>query len=183
MSLVSQIEAAVEGLISLNSGIVRTHPDSASVVIALERIRAYRNVLATIERLKKDAPPASRVEMFIEQVNMACGRPVGDTVVRFVGIMCAKLKMNVHKGGWHDDTTESLVNRLEEEVIELKQEFSTSLLMKIDQVESHEDRKEFRLDRSRRIAREAADVANFAMFIADVEGGLVEGIDHLVAPK
>jgi hypothetical protein len=80
----------------------------------------------------------------------------GETTIRpevmaFAVLMETKLYMNDHKGGWRNDTPEALLERLYEEVDELKE----ALLVK-----------------SVRIANEAADVANFAMMIADVGGFL-----------
>lgn len=67
----------------------------------------------------------------------------------FVKHMEIKLKENDVKGGWDDCSLDYLMMRLEDEVFELKQEiFKTS----VD---------------SDKIFSEAADVANFAMMIAD----------------
>lgn len=63
----------------------------------------------------------------------------------FARVMEKCLRENDHKPGWQSDTLEELLERLEEEVDELK---SGRL--------SNED-----------VIREAADVANFAMMIAD----------------
>jgi NTP pyrophosphatase (non-canonical NTP hydrolase) len=63
--------------------------------------------------------------------------------------MEAKLKENDHKGGWDNCQYRYLLDRLREEVDELIQAFW-------DQEKTTED-----------IVSEAADVANFAMMIAD----------------
>ena len=66
--------------------------------------------------------------------------------------MAEKLAANTHKGTWKHDDAFRLLVRLREEVEELHRAIET--------------------EGSAAIAREAADVANFAMFIADVVGGL-----------
>ena len=73
----------------------------------------------------------------------------------FWSLMEQKLRENEHKGGWAGDSPISLWKRLREEANELMAEIVAG--SEIDPQE---------------IAREAADVANFAMMIADVCGGL-----------
>ena len=90
-----------------------------------------------------------------ELVEMATPDPVRPEVKRFAEIMEGRLKENYHKPGWKDDKVSSLLGRLIEETGEL-----TIAMM----------RSEFS-----GVCREAADVANFAMMIADVCGGLAEG--------
>lgn len=77
-------------------------------------------------------------------------------VVDFAHAMEARLAANDHKGGWKEDSPAQLHARLVEEIAELEGEHSV------------------RSERwnPRRILAEAADVANFAMMIADVCGGL-----------
>lgn len=73
--------------------------------------------------------------------------------------MRKKLRANTHKGGWQNDTPEALIVRLREEVDELEE-----------------------LIREGRpgVYGEAADVANFAMMIADVVSvqQLAEALDN-----
>ena len=77
----------------------------------------------------------------------------------FADAMEAKLKANDHKGGWDADEPVELLRRLREETAELaklvKPTGGISLVM---------------LDDPERVAilAEAADVANFAMFIAEL---------------
>lgn len=71
----------------------------------------------------------------------------------FSSLMESVLRDNDHKGGWEDESADSLLVRLDEERLELQRA-----------VESNRP--------SRVIARKAADVANFAMMIADVVGGI-----------
>jgi NTP pyrophosphatase (non-canonical NTP hydrolase) len=75
-------------------------------------------------------------------------------VLAFAEVMESKLDENRHKGrtGWRHMTPSWLLERLQVETRELERAMKTK--------------------NSRDIAREAADVANFAMFIADKFGGL-----------
>ena len=73
-------------------------------------------------------------------------------VKRFTRVMRQKLEENRDKGGWQSIGKGQLLCRLDEEVEELKQA--------IRQRRRHD------------VTREAADVANFAMFIADNFGKL-----------
>ena len=59
----------------------------------------------------------------------------------------AKLLENAAKGTWKNESIEDLIKRMEEEVIELKEAVQSGAYTEI--------------------VRECADVANFAMFIAD----------------
>lgn len=79
-----------------------------------------------------------------------CIRPV---VGRFVEALETKLDANEHKGGWQNDTPQALLARLREETDELAAA-----------IESGAD--------AAHILGEAADVANFAMMVADVCGSL-----------
>lgn len=71
-----------------------------------------------------------------------------DQVKWFAEQMEAKLQENDHKGGWENCSVEYLLNRLNEEAQELFYATETPNSMET-------------------IIREAADVANFAMMIAD----------------
>ena len=84
-------------------------------------------------------------------------RPV---VRAFAEAMELKLRENDHKPGWKDDDPEILVDRLMEEVGELQYE-----------VEGLSSNREWPGEREK-VLREAADVANFAMMVADVVGSL-----------
>ena len=91
-----------------------------------------------------------------------------ESVRRFAEQMELKLRANEHKGGWQSDLPEDLIDRIEEEIAELRasvnDEFFTAALGPSE---------ERRIAR-RRIAREAADVGAFAMMVADVCDGLTE---------
>lgn len=74
-------------------------------------------------------------------------------VLAFARLMEQQLRAIDHKPGWQNDTPKALMQRLDEEV----QELDEALIHSREQ-----------------IAKEAADVANFALMIADVSGCLGE---------
>lgn len=83
----------------------------------------------------------------------------------FAGRMKAKLAANAHKGdrdGWRCDPPHALLRRLREEVKELADLIDVALV--------NDDGTD--PDFADKVADECADVANFAMFIADVAGGV-----------
>lgn len=81
-------------------------------------------------------------------------------VAAFAQATEARLRANDHKPGWKGDDPGRLMERLREEVDEVRDELSPT-------------------SRSREyIAAECADVANFAMMIADVCGGLAAMAPH-----
>lgn len=77
----------------------------------------------------------------------------------FADLMEAKLRANDHKPGWKTDHPLDLLSRMRQEVGELGQELVAG---------SRTTRDAHQL----RVGAEAADVANFAMMIADVCGAL-----------
>lgn len=76
-------------------------------------------------------------------------------VEKFSEVMLRKLNENDDKGGWEECSYEYLIKRLGEEVAEL------AAITPMGFGKS---------DRHRMLAEEAADVANFAMMIADNAG-------------
>lgn len=91
-------------------------------------------------------------------------------VVAFAGLMEAKLRENDHKPGWQTDLPQTLYSRLEDECQELAMRlgaFGQHLLT--------DSTTQGMLDQ---IGSEAADVANFAMMIADVCGALPAARSH-----
>lgn len=76
-------------------------------------------------------------------------------VARFAELMEQKLRGNDHKGHWRGASLSYLIARLREECGEL----IDAVLYEEDSTPGH-------------ITEEAVDVANFAMFIADVAGAL-----------
>jgi len=83
------------------------------------------------------------------------------TVLKFAVAMERKLVENDHKGGWKDCTNVYLFRRLKTETKELKEQ------IKIYKKESQKPGEYTGLTSMMEIKKEAADVANFAMMIAD----------------
>ena len=98
-------------------------------------------------------------------------------VQKFAAIMEVQLKTNDHKGGWHGEESEWLIARLREETDELEEALSALHRMERDlkrirdPFESEVLIRDIHSQRMK-VAREAADVANFSMFSVDVENGL-----------
>lgn len=84
-------------------------------------------------------------------------------VLAFALAMEERLRANDHKGGWSKDHPLALYKRLLEEAIELRTEVEVNL-WRVTGPSGDEDRTHVR--------HEAADVANFALMIADVCGAL-----------
>ncbi len=85
-------------------------------------------------------------------------------VLSFACAMEKKLRENDHKGGWDNSLSSWLLDRLEEEINELKTA-RTAYINAIDPLTStHEQLEPYR----KAILDECADVANFAMMIASV---------------
>lgn len=87
------------------------------------------------------------------------------TLLPFMLAMAERLDANAHKGGWRDETWQWLRDRLREESNEL----GAACCWPTGQPTTNAYRA--------RIRREAADVANFAMMIADVRDALA-ALDH-----
>ena len=81
-------------------------------------------------------------------------------VLAFAHLMESKLKKNDHKGGWKNCDPSWLFNRMYEEIEEIKIPLLTD---KNEQAKRRHEQRD-------RISLECADVANFAMMIADVCG-------------
>jgi NTP pyrophosphatase (non-canonical NTP hydrolase) len=81
--------------------------------------------------------------------------PVRAEVAAFAIAMERRLRANDHKGDWKDCDSAYLIRRLREECDELSDEVTLFNL------------------RQGRVTREAADVANFALMLADVFGDLM----------
>lgn len=82
-------------------------------------------------------------------------------VAAFAMLMEEKLLLNDHRPGWKNDDVLALIARLHEETRELVRAIGEG----VDPAVVHAE-----------IGREAADVANFAMMIADVCGALDDGM-------
>lgn len=88
-------------------------------------------------------------------------------VVAFADLMEAKLRENDHKGGWKTEDAEDLFGRLGAECVELSEAIG------LWRIQDDWRSAALHLPACRKnVAREAADVANFAMMIADVCGAL-----------
>lgn len=81
------------------------------------------------------------------------------TLKAFQALMLEKLRKNAHKGGWRFIDPYRLFERLKDEVAELGESLNASTTNAYAR---------------QCTAREAADVANFAMMVADAVGGLEE---------
>lgn len=95
-------------------------------------------------------------------------------VKMFAEIMEQQLAANDHKGHWGGCRPEWLLARLTEEAGELAQ----ALLQRDDAIRLMNTAQRGTLNpkHAERIAKEAADVANFALMIADVCGGVKEPV-------
>lgn len=90
--------------------------------------------------------------------------------VRWFGeIMDDLLTENDHKPGWKGEPMSYLLDRLEQEVEELKAELETRPEPATDEAMGWRDR---------RIIKEAADIANFCMMIADVQRESARGLSR-----
>lgn len=88
------------------------------------------------------------------------GSPTWPIVLEFAKRMEAKLEKNRHKGdreGWLNDDPDDLLERLREEVCEL----DNAMVAQVNATAFT------RTWTAEQLANEAADVANFAMFLAD----------------
>lgn len=84
-----------------------------------------------------------------------------DEVAWFAGEMERMLRKNDHKSGWDNDYLGDLLSRMREEARELR------LIVDDAQLYPGSRRDNYSTAQLEAIIREAADVANFAMMIAD----------------
>lgn len=89
-------------------------------------------------------------------------------LLAFVRAMEDKLRKNEHKGGWKDESPFDLLDRVVDEIDELDKAIQNHPWTSDGE---HKDSPEAR-EASRNVLSEAADVANFCMFVADVCGSL-----------
>lgn len=85
-------------------------------------------------------------------------------VLAFAVAMETKLRINDHKGGWDQSEPEDLLLSLDDEVAELRKIIDSRRFAKMYG---------YPLEDSDSVLFEAADVANFAMMVADVCGALI----------
>lgn len=116
----------------------------APIEASITELQVLRHELAAFP-----APEASEVEA-------VAWRP---EVRAFANLMERQLRANDHKPGWKGDHWVDLFNRIEQERLELGVECSVNS-------------RGLRTGTPETIGREAADVANFAMMVADVCGAL-----------
>ncbi len=84
---------------------------------------------------------------------------IQDLAFRVAELESIKLDENTHKSGWSNDSPLALLDRVSEELIELRQAVARRI------ADGGEEE---------RIGHEAADVANMAMMVADVCNALVQ---------
>ncbi len=114
----------------------------------LERMTALARSLAAQKQQAEAIARTCQAECDRAEAELAQLRP---EVRAFAGLMEAKLRENDHKPGWKHDDPYALFRRLCEEVGELRAALKKPFA----------------------VAGETADVANFAMMIADVCGWLI----------
>lgn len=118
------------------------------------RLQIRRDVFCVIDSLQIGAVAPEDMERLRKALDVTL-RP---EVRSFANAMEEKLRANDHKGGWEEMRPEWLTGRLKGEVEELCEA--------VHPAQGPADRF------PDRIIGEAADVANFAMMVADVCGGL-----------
>ena len=114
--------------------------------------------------MERDAALLSALGRAAEAERMRAAVNVRPEVLAFARAMEERLRANDHKGGWTTAKRGYLVKRLEEEAYEL----SRSLVDSWIYLDAGEQTAEHRAA----VLHEAADVANFAMMIADVSNSL-----------
>ena len=139
-------------------------PEYAGMADACAEVMIAAIVEAEREAARRDLPDTGGwLEMDSRRGEPSQGEgqhdsPTWPYVLAFAEAMEEKLAANRHKGdreGWLKDSPEALFARLEEETRELLCVLESSYILS-----------------KTKVLHEAADVANFAMMIADVCGGL-----------
>ncbi len=114
--------------------------------------------------MKQDATESAE-DCVIEHVVLLRGAPPRDEVLWFANQMERKLSKNDHKGHWRNSGFDYHQKRLGQEVKELARALSKF------------DSGDMSIGTAQRIIDETVDVANFAMFIADLARDFVGGGD------
>jgi hypothetical protein len=128
---------------------------------ALGEARAHARVLAHAYEHDSSPPPAVVEESLAYPVTPAHGQGlVRPVLMWFASQMERKLRENDHKGGWSACTMRYLLLRMKNESAEL-----AGAIRRARQRAVNDDY--WNVDDVRTIIREAADVANFAMIVAD----------------
>lgn len=157
-------EAAADEVRDCNAHAEAYKADAARLESALERLRMLADIylIETIPTRSTRADIVARnLRAELEAWPSSCERTVRSEVMQFAELMELALRDNDHKPGWRDDTARDLLRRASEELEELRDAIG---------------RRGVAPSTPSQIAREAADVANFCMMIADVTGGLRNAI-------
>jgi hypothetical protein len=133
------------------------HNLAGRVLTAAQLYAGVRNLDAGLTWRGEKPPEAARAVLSAIPSYSDGLRP---EVIAFAHAMEAKLRENDHKGGWRGCSPDALFDRMRDEGSEL-----LGKLVRMEQLPSNAEVR-------REVAREAADVANFAMMIADVCHGL-----------
>lgn len=99
--------------------------------------------------------------------NVALPRNEFEALHAFQGEMWRKLIKNAHKGGWSDADPFELLGRAEDELNELREALNRWNM----EVTLGSNQGQIAVT-AEKVAKEAADVGNFVMMVADVVGGL-----------
>jgi len=125
------------------------HKDAKFIVLAHNVVP---ELLDTISYLKTELERQSQYiqEKGLTKYELGAWNSLRPEVQAFALAMEERLKANDHKGGWKNESPDWLIRRMRQEFSEL----------------------EMAIDYQKNIRHESADVANFAMMIADVCGAL-----------
>lgn len=137
------------------------HRIATMLTIAEQRDAALRERDEAHAALTAATARAVKAEKERDEADSMASFVLRPEVAAFAMLMEEKLLLNDHRPGWKNDDVHALIARLYEEARELVQAIGEGA----DPAVVHAE-----------IGREAADVANFAMMIADVCGALDEGV-------
>jgi NTP pyrophosphatase (non-canonical NTP hydrolase) len=134
------------------------------------RLRLFATTARISSLLLESAALATEVQQLRDQLQ-AVGvereepqRRWRPEVVAFADAMERELRANDHKGGWRDDHHDDLMSRLSDELLELQQALDLSRGKSAAYYPNNPNGPTWQSV----VLSEAADVANFAMMIADV---------------
>jgi hypothetical protein len=153
-----QVKLAMESADFLSNALATSREQTAAV--ERERDELQRRYNDACNASQKNAQERNAAEREVSKLREAL-RP---EVAAFARLMEQKLRENDHKGGWDQESKHWLLGRLKEETSELDNAICDWACTKIG---SQGEREATVV-----VGREAADVANFAMMIADRCGSL-----------
>jgi Lar family restriction alleviation protein len=131
-------------------------PFCASQTLVIEMTQSLEGRIQC-SQCKARGPMGTDLDSIVEAWNTrAMLRPA---LERFANLMEATLKENDHKGGWEHMTNDAIMGRIIDEALELQTAITEIRHMRHDAAEYREG--------CRKAAKEASDVANFAMMLAD----------------